>query len=173
MLKVERPLGACCRIRAEATLHQNIAAFSGSGTLYVDIRRQDFGLCNRLLGGGDADDTALNAIRLKCRSIDENIDERVIKSSEGEWGTWGGWRECPSGEYLYGYRIKVEPEQGDGVSDGEDDTAANDIEFGCRAHAVSNKQRVSDFMNAGNGGAWGMMVIRYFALLRACCRIEP
>jgi hypothetical protein len=43
-------LGACCRIRAEAILHQNIAAFSGSGALYVDVRRQDFGLCNSLLG---------------------------------------------------------------------------------------------------------------------------
>jgi hypothetical protein len=31
-------------------LHQNIVAFSGSGTLYVDVRRQDFGLCNSLLG---------------------------------------------------------------------------------------------------------------------------
>jgi hypothetical protein len=40
--------GACCRIRAEATLHQNIAAFSGSETLYVDVCRQDFGLCNSL-----------------------------------------------------------------------------------------------------------------------------
>ena len=39
---------ACCRIQAEATLHQNIVAFSGSGILYVDVRRQDFGLCNSL-----------------------------------------------------------------------------------------------------------------------------
>ena len=41
-------LRACCRIRAKAILHQNIAAFSGSGALYVDVRRQDFGLCNSL-----------------------------------------------------------------------------------------------------------------------------
>ena len=42
--------GACCRIRAEAILHQDIAAFSGPKTLYVDVRRQDFGLCNSLFG---------------------------------------------------------------------------------------------------------------------------
>src|SRR3954447_829157 len=41
-------LRACCRIRAGTILDQDIAAFPWSSVLYIDARRQDFGLRNSL-----------------------------------------------------------------------------------------------------------------------------
>ncbi len=90
---------------------------------------------------GDGDDTALNAIRLRCRN--RKSDVYAIGSGEGEWGKWSEWRTCANeGSYLTRYRLRVEAPLGDG-----DDTAANDIVFGC-----SDGEELA----AANGGRWGV-----------------
>ncbi|MEE6505925.1 hypothetical protein FKM82_007391 [Ascaphus truei] len=72
--------------------------------------------------GGD--DTALNGIRLHCVSRN-NIDENVIQSAEGSWGSWTSTFWCRN-SHLISFSLRVESPQGDG-----DDTAANNIKFKC------------------------------------------
>ena len=53
-----------------------------------------------------------------------------------------GRKECPDGQWLTGFKLKVEPYQGVFV----DDTAANDLEMNCNW---------SDMTINGNGDHWG------------------
>jgi hypothetical protein len=73
------------------------------------------------------DDTALNAVRLYCSDSNGMIID-VIQSNEGDWGNWTEPEFCNTGNYLRGFRLRVEPPQGGGDND---DTAANDVEFVC------------------------------------------
>ena len=41
-------------------------------------------------------------------------------------GRWREWNDCPSGEYLVGFSLKVEPDQGSG-----DDSAVNGMTSTC------------------------------------------
>lgn len=84
---------------------------------------------------GDGDDTALNSIKLVC------ANDKEIYSGEGEWGQWGENAICPSGSYLNGFKLKVEPVQGDG-----DDTASNGIIMFCSDGTE---------LNNNNEGQWG------------------
>lgn len=106
-------------------------------------------------GGDLADDTALNAIQLRCRSQEEN-EGQVIQSDPGPWGTWGHWAQCPPRMFLFAYRLKVEPDQGPDVDGGNDDTAANDIESYCRRHQSAQVPTKSNALRADNGGRWGV-----------------
>jgi len=77
--------------------------------------------------GGD-DDTALNAICLKCNS------GRTICSKAGGWGGWASSSRCSAG--YKGADFKFERNQGGG-----DDTAANGLELVCASggsHMTSN-----------------------------------
>ena len=48
-------------------------------------------------------------------------------SNSAPWGNWSDPLYCPEGQYVYGLRQKVEPQQGKG-----DDTAMNAVAFYCR-----------------------------------------
>jgi hypothetical protein len=69
---------------------------------------------------GEGDDTALNSIKLICANGKE------ILAGEGNWGQWGNNAICPSGKYLNGFKLKVEPPQG-----AADNTATNGIRMFC------------------------------------------
>ncbi|KAG8544450.1 hypothetical protein GDO81_022477, partial [Engystomops pustulosus] len=66
---------------------------------------------------GFLDDTAANNINFEC------TDQTVLRPNGGRWGTFGKWSEsCPNG--ICAIQTKVEPPGGD-------DTALNDVTFGC------------------------------------------
>lgn len=75
---------------------------------------------------GDSDDTALNAIRLRCGQDGVPVGEAT--SGQGAWGSWHSvtGESCEVGEYLIGAKMMIEPKQGSG-----DDTAANNVAFIC------------------------------------------
>jgi hypothetical protein len=74
---------------------------------------------------GRGDDTALNALQLRCTGSQQQ--QFLISSSQGPWGSWGDWRECPgASNFLRAFSLRVEGRQGS-----RDDTAANDIQFVC------------------------------------------
>ncbi|XP_046461608.1 vitelline membrane outer layer protein 1-like [Daphnia pulex] len=83
---------------------------------------------------GRGDDTALNAIALICTS------GRMITSTQGPWGNWGGRFVCQSGSYITSCQLRVEPPQGSG-----DDTSANNLNCKC-----SNGETLN-----GDGTSWG------------------
>jgi len=92
---------------------------------------------------GNGDDTALNAIRLLCRSKSDFTMETVT-SHEGMWGEWRGFAMCWGGvnDWLNSAHIKSEPSQGSG-----DDTGANSAEFRCSQSGM--------LLAAPGGGQWG------------------
>ncbi|XP_071166121.1 vitelline membrane outer layer protein 1-like [Mytilus edulis] len=83
------------------------------------------------------DDTALNAILLKCETLDGPHYAGYIESGEGQWGSWIGEKQCQNVNqtrlFLNAFSLQVEPNQ-----HGLDDTAANWARFKCRefAHEV-------------------------------------
>ena len=104
---------------------------------------QGEGFCGkRLFGKRECknDDTALNAIQLRCRKKNATSGG-IIKSKEAPWGKWTGWRACPTGQFLNGFSIRYEEKQGSKA----DDSAANNIEFSCTNGGKLKAQ----------GGPWG------------------
>jgi hypothetical protein len=92
--------------------------------------------------GTNRDDTALNTVRLQCVSRSDSGLEWILPHS-GIWGTWGLATSCSGADnFLTSARMRVEPDQGSK----RDDTAANDIHFGCYD---------GGYISAGNGGPWG------------------
>ena len=83
---------------------------------------------------GSGDDTATNGLHVRCRgpglsgtNIEEVVDEGVTFSSS----TWGSWSaECPAGMGICSIQTKIESDQGKLG----DDTALDDVEFGCCKH---------------------------------------
>ena len=92
--------------------------------------------------GTNKDDTALNTVQLQCLSRDAASVE-WIRPHDGIWGTWGAAVSCSAtNNFLSSARMRVEPNLGSN----RDDTAANDIEFGCSGGGS---------ISAGNGAPWG------------------
>lgn len=61
---------------------------------------------------GKGDDTALNAIRLKCRQGHNSPNTGgTIWAHEGRWGQWSSTMNCPSGKRFVGFRLQVEDRQ--------------------------------------------------------------
>lgn len=89
------------------------------------------------------DDTALNAIKLFCGDP-YNPDSAEIKSSEGDFGSWGKVYTCYPG-VLTGFQLRVEKDLG---SNG-DNTATNNVRFSCSSLSDPN-----DYIQ-GDGLAWG------------------
>jgi hypothetical protein len=85
------------------------------------------------LSGGN-DDTSLNSVNLLCQNLTTGA-QQWIGSHPGVWGSWYPGSTCSgSNNLLKGARMRIEAPQG-----GDDDTAANDVEFACtkigRPHA--------------------------------------
>ena len=111
--------------------------------------------------GGD--DTALNGIRINCRNMSGPRRGGVVEVDTGHnWGRPGSWAYCPTGMWITGYRMKVEPYQDSGQTNdwallltgdfaNEDDTGTNAIQFRCRNHDWSRKVDIS----TNNDGPWG------------------
>lgn len=92
--------------------------------------------------GTNKDDTALNTVQLQCLSRDASHVEWILPHS-GMWGTWGTAVSCSGPtNFIKSARMKIEPNLGSN----RDDTAANDIEFGCY---------YGGSISAGNGAPWG------------------
>ena len=92
---------------------------------------------------GAGDDTAANAICIKCSEADEEC------SSKGLWGDWSSDFNCPEGSYLAGWKQNVLADQGGGLL--ADDTALNNVEYECRdleSWDATKKLK-------GNGYDWG------------------
>eukprot|EP00727_Mastigamoeba_balamuthi_P010588 m51a1_g6151 hypothetical protein (507) ;mRNA; r:302521-304321 len=86
----------------------------------VQVREEKF--C-----GEKCDDTALNAIRVRCRSMRTGVDVQLDEShSKTSWGVWSQWYDCPVGTAVTGIRTRVEPPQDKG-----DDTALNAVRLHC------------------------------------------
>lgn len=73
------------------------------------------------VGGGD--DTATNAINVRCNDPANTI---IMSAYNPGWGTWKGFGNCPSGEVACGMQTRVEDNQGGG-----DDTSFNGIQLRC------------------------------------------
>lgn len=69
----------------------------------------------------NADDTALNGIRLTCFNLNENRIVQYITSSEGPWGFYRGRNDFSKG-LANGFELKSDPNQGRG-----DDAGAVDF----------------------------------------------
>ena len=75
-------------------------------------------------GGGD--DTALNAIELRCAEFGNTTASTYIYSGISKFGTWRGVGFCPDFKPVTGFRLKVEPLRDDG-----DDAAATNLQVWC------------------------------------------
>ncbi|XP_026052771.1 vitelline membrane outer layer protein 1 homolog [Carassius auratus] len=95
---------------------------------------------------GQADDTALNGIRLYCVGSGNLTDSYPsyckVQSDVASWGQWTDITWCPSA-LLTAFQLSVEPPQGNA-----DDTAANNIMFRC-------SNGVSQLGNGTDLGDWG------------------
>ena len=70
-------------------------------------------------------------------------------STDGNTGGWGPAGECPSGQYVYGYRLRSEGSQGWW----SDDTALNDVEMYCSSNGSNGWTTIK---SSGKGwGSWG------------------
>ncbi|XP_067279952.1 vitelline membrane outer layer protein 1 homolog isoform X1 [Pseudorasbora parva] len=86
------------------------------------------------------DKSALNGIRLLCADWSKGVlrDMIPIESHSGFWGDWTNVKVCPSG-YFTAFQLRVQsPQLGD-------DTAANNVRFGCTDGAELE----------GDGTSWG------------------
>ncbi|AXP04684.1 MULTISPECIES: hypothetical protein [Pseudomonas] len=69
-------------------------------------------------------------------------------SEQGQWGIWGAAASCPAGQYVWGFRLKSEPYQGNG-----DDTALNAIQLICKSGATGQATYIQSL--EGKWGSWG------------------
>ncbi|XP_052068553.1 vitelline membrane outer layer protein 1 homolog [Mytilus californianus] len=118
---------------------------------------------------GKGDDTALNAIRLKCRKGNNSPSTGgTISAQEGRWGQWSETTDCPLGEQLVGFRLQVEAKQGRG-----DDTAANTVNFRCRSFNGGATNIIGTRGFWGKVGAWSQTCPLGSAICGLEVRIEP
>eukprot|EP01083_Nonionella_stella_P254245 873888_1 len=93
------------------------------------------------------DDTAGNAVRLKCSSpTNWNSNTHLVETNSPK--TWGSWssKQCPtSGTFLRSFKTQVESNQGGAA----DDTTLNCVEFQC-SNAITIKPT-----NCRTWGSWG------------------
>lgn len=77
----------------------------------------------------------------------------TITPATGSWGTWKQDIYCNPGSWVAGYRMRVEPHQGSGYTNGDDDTALNSVQLLCRTPSGSDVEWISSY--DGLWGAWG------------------
>lgn len=69
-------------------------------------------------------------------------------SEQGPWGVWGKSDYCPAGQYVWGFKLKSEPFQGNG-----DDSALNAVQLICKSGATGAKTYIKS--DEGKWGVWG------------------
>lgn len=85
------------------------------------------------------------AQNVEALGMSEN--ESFSSETDGFWGEWGQQANCPSGQFVYGYRLRSQAPQGFAV----DDTALNDIELYCAAPNSTTYKRIwSAYMTWGS-----------------------
>lgn len=72
---------------------------------------------------GSGDDSALNALRIRCKHPLVQTAPQELSLEYGGWGSWGKWLEFPS-SYICGGQVRFQWNQGSG-----DDTALNGVRF--------------------------------------------
>ncbi|KAG9469486.1 hypothetical protein GDO78_020393, partial [Eleutherodactylus coqui] len=90
------------------------------------------------------DDTALNGIALLCAKDSSREAVRIIRSSVGEFGSWGHTYWCDSKRFLISFSLRVES------TNKIDKTAANNIKFTCSDGSVME----GDGRSQGSYGPW-------------------
>ncbi|XP_071130645.1 vitelline membrane outer layer protein 1-like [Mytilus edulis] len=118
---------------------------------------------------GKGDDTALNAIRLKCRKGNNSpITGGTILAQDGIWGRWSREMDCDSGKQFVSFRLQVEENQGRG-----DDTAANYVSFMCRSFNGGGTHIIGTRGFWGPFGAWSQTCPLGSAICGLEVQIEP
>lgn len=80
--------------------------------------------------------------------------EHIIHTPRySDFGTWGDWEYCPSGQFVNGFQLQVEAPRGEFG----DDTALNSIRFFCGP--VGGSFNHSNFITSRQGywGSWGQV----------------
>eukprot|EP00727_Mastigamoeba_balamuthi_P003350 m51a1_g13011 hypothetical protein (204) ;mRNA; f:751-1476 len=83
---------------------------------------------------GAIDDTAMNGVRLLCKSADGTSLPYTPQSSVGKWGTWDTPTHCPSGLFVVGFMVRFQE-----CCSAKDDTALNRIIFICNNPSGTQK----------------------------------
>jgi hypothetical protein len=76
--------------------------------------------------GTEKDDTATNDIIMFCHKHNSTIE---LPSRQNEWydsGKWSSAKMCPENEFIRGFNLQIEKDQGDG-----DDTGLNNVIMDC------------------------------------------
>ncbi|XP_031555993.1 vitelline membrane outer layer protein 1 homolog [Actinia tenebrosa] len=94
---------------------------------------------------GKGDDTALNGIKLHCRTYCGSHSNSVT-SSVAPWGNWRSTKNCPAHYFLKGASVRSEPSRGK-----VDDTAVNNYNFLCEHSGFIRQTYPLD----GDGMPWG------------------
>ncbi len=96
---------------------------------------------------GSGDDTALNAIRLYCKTRN-GVNTGSVSSYDGLWGDWGGTVYCDTNsQFMVSARFKIEQ----GCFG--DCTSANALQSKCRD--FNSGIDGSGYLGANNDGQWG------------------
>lgn len=114
---------------------------SWTSTRYCPPNTRVVGYRMRVEGGqGSGDDTALNAVELRCMDDYGNLSK--VSAHDGLYGSWGDWAFCANGSVVVGGTVRFEGNRGGG-----DDTAANNLKVRCS----DNKEvQASNGMNYGS-----------------------
>ena len=96
---------------------------------------------------GSGDDTALNAVRLYCRTKD-NANTGSVSSYDGLWGSWSGGVFCDTpSRFMVSAAFKIE---GGSASDF---TGANSFKSQCQD--INTLTNANGYLEDNNGGPWG------------------
>eukprot|EP00397_Hematodinium_sp_SG-2012_P039038 GEMP01042559.1.p1 GENE.GEMP01042559.1~~GEMP01042559.1.p1 ORF type:complete len:226 (+),score=50.33 GEMP01042559.1:803-1480(+) len=75
----------------------------------------------------DGDNTAVNAVELRCLNIKDNSEQTDIATVEGPLGDFSEWGVCPEGLFVVGFRSRMQFFQPQG-----DNTGLSDVAFLCQ-----------------------------------------
>jgi hypothetical protein len=106
------------------------------------------GIVIRLQSKGSIDDTAVNAIKLFCRALNQTSDNYYVISSRSTRGHWLDPQSCMEG-YVTSFRARVRPKGGMFV----DNTAVQDFQATCSGGQVLRGVPVDKQFRSGQ---WSM-----------------
>lgn len=114
-------------------------------------------------GGGEEDDTALNAISLTC-TTNEGVFKKDIAAHSGNWGDWAGAAGgdsgsgvCAPGQHIVGLRLQVQALRGacqqdpNGYTTQNDDVSASEVDMVCGS---GDGKTFGDTLTTANAVNW-------------------